>query len=586
MASVNIRVVDIQGLTPAIDARKQDTVRLVNGDNVRFTADGIVSEYGDEYLIEKRFRNPNYIQGARIRTRDGDRTFTFIDNTILEYNETAGDFDIVYMIDDTSQNAYRWTWGFLSNFIYFCHPATGIIYLSTRDGSSGRLQVAGLPSNPLAITVDNGRLIVIDSTTFYWSAQEDGFDFVPTLGGAGFQVTNTRVSGLPIMCVSFARGVLTLTSGGIMRSEFTGDQEVYRHRAINTEYAPVNSFCVFKTVDDQVVFLDRRGFFSTRGEFPETFSPLWNEFLIEELELFRLIERENVRVEWDENNRLLYLSVSESDIAPLYDYAYVLYQPLDKWARFTGQHYGIFPINIRGTTERRGDYFGFCDSSGYIKWWGKQSHRVLPTTDSTSRFINKLVQYPVARDRDNTHTVMPCAMHMSPQSEKDVTTQTGYYTNEGSNLVEVNSTHLGAKATLGLIRISRGEYPDETSEITDITVGSILSSDGQTPRVDYNVVPDGVSNEDYNTGIGAQDFGQSPVTFVNFDFNVIASQDGRSQFTNRTPQLSDFYRAQRYYSVNIVGVFFLLEFSTSQVGQAFFIRDLEVSGIADAGRVL
>lgn len=585
MASVNIRVVDIQGLTPAIDARKQDSIRLISGDNIRFTADGIISDYGNEYLIEDPVFDPEYIQGARIRTRDGDRTFTLVQNAILEYNEDIGDFDVIYTFEDTTQSPYRWTWGFLNGFIFFCHPAPGIIWLSTRTQQTGRLQVPGLPENPLALTVDNGRLIVIDSSAFYWSAQSDGFNFVPSLGGPGFQLINERVSGLPIMCVSFARGVLTLTSGGIMRSEFTGDNAVYRHRAINTEYAPVNSFCIFKTIDDQVVYLDRRGFFASRGEFPQAFAPLWNEFLIDELELFRLTEAENLRVEWDENNRLLYLSVSESDIPPRYDYAYVLYQPLDKWAHFAETHYGIFPINIGSTTERRGQYFGFCDSDGFVRWWGSQSHRQTRATDTTSNFVRKKVEYPVTRTREVTSEIMPCAVRGSTISEINVDDITGYYTQDGLNLLAPNITDLGAKARLGLFRLTRGEYPDEVSEVTDITVGSVLSNDGQIPSVDYNTMPPGTSNEDYNTAVGAEDFGISTVSFVNFDFRVIASQDGRSAFSTRTPQLSDFYLGQRYYAVNIVGVFFILEFSTSSAGQAFYIRDLEVSAIADAGRI-
>src|SRR3546814_9519542 len=72
-------------------------------------------------------------------------------------------------------------------------------------------------------------------------------NFPPALGEAGAQVISARVAGFPIMVSNYAGGVLTWTTGGLMRSEFTGDQETYRHRDINTEYRPVNSFCVLQT---------------------------------------------------------------------------------------------------------------------------------------------------------------------------------------------------------------------------------------------------------------------------------------------------------------------------------------------------
>lgn len=582
---MNVQLRDIKGLTPAIDARKSDEPRLITGDNIRFTADGIVSDYGNEYVIESAFTAPSYAQGTRIETRDGTRCFTFIDNVIFEYDETVGDFIPIYVAEGDTMAAGRWTIGYLNRFIFFCHKSVGVIWLSTQTGEVGRLNVAGLPDVALAICVDNGRLVVIDNDAMYWSAQENGFDFSPALGEAGFQNIGARVSGRPLLCVSFARGVLTLTTGGLMRSEFTGDTQVYRHRAITTTYAPVNSLCVFKTVEDEVVFLDKRGFFSSSGEQPVPYSPLWNEFLIEELDLFRLTEKENLRVEWDETNRLLYLSVSESDVAPLYDYAYVLYAPIDKWSKFSESHYGVLPFSV-SDSERRGEYYGFIDSDGYPRWWGGQSHRQLPETVTESRYIQRYVDYPVTQQREQLSRVMPCTIHVSADSEKDIATVTGYYEWDGLNVSDPIIQGLGAVARVGLLRFGPGEYVDETSEIQQITIGSILSSDGLTPAVDYNTIPDGTSNEDYLAVTGAEDFGFGSYSYVNFDLKVIACIDGRSEFNSEIPTLYDFYTAQRYYALSLVGVYFIIEFSASTAGDAFAIKTVEFSNIIDAGRVL
>lgn len=586
MASLNARVTDLRGLIPAIDPRKQDDVRLLTGDNVIFTADGILSAYGDRLLTPTPFEVPEHTQGVRIRTRTGDRTFHFTDHAILEWDEVAGDYQYIYVFDDVPLIPYRWSFGFLNNILYFCHPSTGILFLDTRDDSRGRLNVPGIPEVPLSITVDNGRLAIIDENALFWSAQSDGFDFNFRLGGPGFQTINDRVSGRPVTCVSYARGILTLTSGGIMRSEFTGDAAVYRHRAINTEYAPINSLCVFKTVEDQVVFLDRRGFFATTGDRPQPFTPLWNEFLIEELKKYRLLERENLRVEWDENNRLLYLSMSLTDVTPFYDFAYVMYQPLDKWARFSEPHYAIMPVNIGGLTERRGQYFGYVDADGLYHYWnGFPSRERLPE-EVTLNLIEKPISIPLTTPQDRTHTVMPCTVTSSVADPTQIEGTSGYFRHTNINPAAANLTGLAARVRMGVIRFPIREYPDETSELTDISVGSILSSDGRNPVEDFNTVPDGVNPVDYNTATGGEDYGFGRLTFVNFGLNVIGSIDSRTEFDAEPAVLSDFYAAERYYDVCVVGVYFILEFTATEVGEAFHLRTIEVSAIIDAGRAV
>src|SRR3546814_8346829 len=75
------------------------------------------------------------------------------------------------------------------------------------------------------ITVNQGRLVVLTDQVLAWSWQSDGRNFTPALGEAGAQVISARVAGFPIMVSNYAGGVLTWTTGGLMRSEFTGDQD-------------------------------------------------------------------------------------------------------------------------------------------------------------------------------------------------------------------------------------------------------------------------------------------------------------------------------------------------------------------------
>src|SRR5690606_19390111 len=136
----------------------------------------------------------------RINTQGIDRSIRLMGDSLLEWDENAGAWITLYMLDPTSTiRPYRMPGGYLTGYIFICHPVLGILYMSVSTGAVGKLQVPGLPARPLACNVNNGRLCVVDQESLYWSAQSNGFDFIPSLGGAGSQKVNDRVPGKPIM---------------------------------------------------------------------------------------------------------------------------------------------------------------------------------------------------------------------------------------------------------------------------------------------------------------------------------------------------------------------------------------------------
>src|SRR3546814_8451104 len=78
---------------------------------------------------------PSHVQGIRIQLRTGDRSFTFTNDSILEWSEPIGGWKIIALIPQIIE-PYRWTAGYLNGMIYFCHPRTGIDRKSTRLNSS------------------------------------------------------------------------------------------------------------------------------------------------------------------------------------------------------------------------------------------------------------------------------------------------------------------------------------------------------------------------------------------------------------------------------------------------------------------
>lgn len=513
------KALDIGGITPAIDPRRSEGLFALGGKNYVFDSLGPKSAFGNRLLSSTQITSPGHFQGNRIRTPNGDRVFYFGHTTITEWKEETNEFIIIYTFESTAGNAYRWTHGYLNGKIYFCHPSTGILVYDIVTEVCADLVGPGVPEQSIAICVDNGRLIAIDIDFMYWSVQSNGADFTPTLGGAGFQKINERIAGAPIMVTSYGRGVLTWTTGGVMRSEFTGDAEVYRHRGINTELRPINSFCTIKMDDDTVIILDERGLFQSRGEAPEPVGALFNEFLLKYIQKNNLREGLNIRLEWDDLQRFMYISISTSFVDAIYEKAYVYYPAIDKWGTFDEPHYGIFPARI-DFGQRADDYFGFIGSDRRLRIW----------MDTGSR-------------QHGDGTLLP----------------------------------LDASIQVGLIRFSElGESMDQLLEVNQIMIGNALSGDPNVLGEDFNLVPEG-QDEDYNILSGAEDLGFERSNYINHKIRILGTIDGHTVFDENTPMLTYFSKAVRHYATTCQGLWHMLELSATEVGESFHCKAFELT---------
>jgi hypothetical protein len=575
---------DFEGLMPAIDPRKSDKVYALSGRNYVFDSFGPRSVFGNRFITPYPFGRPEHAEGARLRLRTGDRTFTFTSDAILEWNETLGGFRVIYYFNESIELfPYRWTYDYLSGIMFFCHPAVGILAYIVDSDLCQPLEGPGVPSEPIAIAVVSGRLAAIDERLFSWSAPGDGTNWNPQLGGAGFQEVNARVPGYPIMISAYARGAMVWTTGGVMRAEFTGDAEVFRFRALVTEYRPINSYCTFRLDNDTIGFLDERGFFSTQGEAPRPLTPLFNEFLIDYVQRMNLKLGQNIRVDFDDLTRRLFLSVSLSELNPLYEKAFVLYQPLDKWGTFDEEHYGILPALIK-ESSRRDDYFGFVDSTGRYRYWnGAGSREILPV-DSTLNSYYPPIQKPVVQQLDGDAVILASTAAFNTVPTTQYTQRAGYYGVVGTSPAVSNVTGLNASVSLGLVRAKSDISHDRMVEICQIMVGSILSDPSPDPIEDWAAIPAGQSDEDYNVETGGEDFGVEDVTYVNHGIRIIGTNDGVSVWQQTNPIMFRYDRAVREFAGSCMGIWHIIELSATEIGEAFHVRFLELTAI-DGGRL-
>lgn len=576
---------DFLGLTPAVDPRRSDKLYALSGKNFVFDSFGPFSAFGDRMVTPYPLGAPANAEGMRLRLRTGDRVFHFTSDCVIEWSEAAGGFRVIYYFSEPlTDHSYRWTGDYLSGIMFFCHPAVGILAYDIDADVCLPLEGPGVPDSPIALCECNGRIVCIDEKLYSWSAPGDGTNWVPELGGAGFQAINARVSGYPLMVSSYGRGTLTWTTGGVMRSEFSADTAVWRHRALVTEYRPINSFCTFRLDNDTVGFLDERGFFQTQGEAPKPLTPLFNEFLIDYLQRNNLKLGTNCRVEFDNLTRRIYLSVSISYTNPIYERAFVLYVPLDKWGTFDEPHYGILPLLI-ADSSRGDDYFGFVGADGRMRYWhGGATREILPDAADLNSYY-PLIQKPVVQELSGDAVIMSSSMTINSIPTTAYTQRAGYYASAGTSPALTNVTGLNSFVAMGYVRFVSDKSFDRLSEIIQCYVGSVDANPYQNVEGsgDYQLVPPGVDIVDYQMEVAGEDFGVERVSYSNHQFRIIPTLDGRQPFGEPViPEMISYQRASRQFSCSAVGMFNILEFSAVNPGEAFHLRALELS-VIDAG---
>jgi hypothetical protein len=587
MPESNFRVANIKGLLPSVEPSQTNDLFVLNGRNYVFDTRGPKSSFGNRLLLPQKLGSPEYVQGIRIKLRGGDRAFTFTNDSILEWDESLGGWKIIYVIQNTLLSPSRWTWGYLNGYVYFCHPRTGILVLNLETElcvPHAEIGV-GTPDEALAILINNGFLVAVTPVGFSWSSPSNGLDFTPQLGGAGLHLISDSVAGFPIMVTSYTRGCLTWTSGGVMRSEFTGDAAVFRHRALQTEYRPVNPFCTSKIDSDTVIILDERGLFQSRGESPTPLTPIFNEFLLEYIQENNLDVNTNLRIEWDELQRRLYVMTSLSESNPIFETTFVLYPSLDKWGQFNDPTYGILPIQITGSA-RADEYYGYVDSAGRVRYWQHSGFRqVTPETSSVNLGGNLFYppsQKPYMSNESDECSILSSGAKANTFETANIAQAADFYPPDGLTPLAFAREGLNSLVLLGLFRAQGEKASDHLAEVSSLLIRSV-AQDNTHVGTGFNISPPaGALSQNQVTQ--AESFGFQNSNYVNHKLRVIGTLDGSVEFDSEVPSLVSFTKTARHYSCSVVGKWHILELSAQDIGESFHPVTIEMTS-ADAGRL-
>ena len=596
MAQIKFRVEQMQGLTPAVDPVESETIFALNGENYLFDSKGPKSAFGNRALTPQPQANPSYTQGVRLHLDDGDRCFQMDSDGIWEWDEPLGGYRPIFMTGNLAPTPGVWTWAYLAGLVYLCHPAAGLLVFDPSNDTCVPHSLVGIgsPEEPLAVSENNGRLGVIDKEWIYWSAPSDGLDFEPKLGGAGFQLLSDRVSGYPLIITSYPGGFLTWMTGGVLRSEFTGDAAVFRHRSLTTAIRPVNPFCTCRVEDDVTVVLDERGLYKTQGGTPEPYAPVFNEFLLQYIRENKMVVNNNLQLEYDELQKTLYVFASTTYGGTMYQRTFVYYPTLDRWGEFSELHSGIIPIKI-GPGPREGNYFGFVDFSGVTRYWvPTESREVYPIYQGANALnlflatVQKVTQFTPEADGIS----VAATGRFQGFDATGIARRSAYYA-PGVVVPEVpRVTGLGSRLQFGLFRPNNQGPSDFMGDCINVMIRSWeqnVANDTLETIEDYMLEADDIYDEDWNALSGLEDWNEDSSGLsdnsIGYGLTVIGTLDGVNSYVQEDPQLVEIQRGTRYYSCCVPGVWHKLEIRASDVGESYHVKSGEIT-VTSSGRLL
>lgn len=337
----NIHTFTVGAYTPYYDAKQLAEPAIIDGKNFMPTTSGYKSAFGSDVLTD-RLLNPRLLLNSQPFNLAEDTLVLCNLYGIMRYDvETEGWYYLVKS-DTPLTNEYPWSVAYVGGDWFFCKLGFGV-WRYRLDENSGKFVTENVPSEPLSICSSGGRLVILGSSTYAWSAIGDGTDLETSLEtGAGFQALSL-IGGKPLAVKSNTIGFMVYTTAGIIRVEAINTPNPYNHRVLTAnDYAPVNAWAITEVGTGSHVFLTKSGLYATSGDYPQILEKDFSKWLTGTTLKYLLQSRYNlpIALNYDATRRCIILSYAEYSItASPYSLAYVLDIELGKWGKFNRNHY-------------------------------------------------------------------------------------------------------------------------------------------------------------------------------------------------------------------------------------------------------
>lgn len=402
MTQARVQFAQIGGFQPLIDYRKSGTVGVLEGRNFAWDSIGVQSAFasrlvatneviGDGANVAYELRISDYyhiVVGSEVWRLDPLGPGSSIGNwnniaTLTNVQEAT--------LADVPEYFRGFTSFFMSGKSYINSWNHGTYEVDPADDSYTRLTSGTVPGFPtddepvVAICETNGRHCLMTETAFYWSGPNDPTDFVPAVGGAGFQIIGEHVGGQPRALTPIATGAIIWTTQGALVAEFIAGDAVFRFYELSSDVLPVSQSATVRLPTNAYLVLTRLGLFSVvLAQTPEPVTPLFNEFLREYMRERRL---EVAHLWYTQADNRLFVSF-KTDTGQFFE-TYTLDIALDRWGVFNELHLGMFHY----LPER--SPFAFMHTSGIVSYFlpsrNPNKNRENPSAPGTFRALGSWV---------------------------------------------------------------------------------------------------------------------------------------------------------------------------------------------------
>lgn len=578
MPSLNITSKQIKGLLPALDRRTVGQPFIVDGQNFLIDLKGPYAAFANRIFTYNQWFNPVYTQSFELD--GGDAVYCTL-GAIFRFDVVSQRLQLLFTFPDAGI-VYRWTMANVNGVYYFARSGiNGVIVYNPFD-SSWELMTANVPINPIAVGQGSGRLVVISTTFAAWSALGDGTNLTPDLtSGAGFQPLSL-MGGQGIMCGETADGFMVWTTKGTMKCEYIYFLNTFRVYPLDRSYVPINCFCVVPIEPGKEwLILDAKGFFSSTGQQYKEFEPIMGEFFNNKLlPTLDLTNVQQIRLEYNQIVKNLYVSVASPLLNGQYAYAYVFYRSAAEWGIFNYFHYNFMEMAaLSGVTK--GYNWGFIGADLYFHYFVPDVFVELAPTGTPINYFYRLdLDTPIRIV--NGILIATADMHIHNEDETVYNTA-GMYQYNGANAPTVYlapDNPINSYIEIGLLRWAEQKYDDEIGEVTNVKL-SVDDFPGTQVFIDYNNIAVGITIDYNNVPLPIdEDWGSGVLSSSIFTAIIMGTNDGTTPWVGNTEVLTLSIDSgdDKYYTCFNSGVFHTVRLEALLPNTTFHLRLMELSG--------
>lgn len=581
-----VRAKDIQGLLPSLDRRATEVPFIIDGRNIEFSIEGPVAAWAAKPVGPYTLANPDFFYSFTVE----GIVFTFTNDAVYQFDLDSGIW-VPQFIFSGLTGAEPWLMGFVGGKYYFSRLDVGLLEYNPTTKAWTTI-TSNVPTGAFAVADFAGRLLILGTTNYAWSALDDGVDLAPSLTtGAGTQSISI-IGGSALAIGPFVDGFFVYTTKGVIRATYTGAVGVFRHRPATYETRLRDKFSLVIADKLENIVITEEGLFTSIGQAFTELDPIFNEDLKKTIEILNPARIGAIRLFWDFIANTLFISISTTDISNVFGTAHVYSRKFKRFGQFNWAHYGFGHVSL-ASGPNSGLRFGYINDQGeFLRFTDDiKAIQTQPVQQGTRAILRKKeVVFPTIRDVDNNTIIVNSVMECETQDQSawsSVFVAGWYSIVVASGLITalVNEEKaLDSICEVGLFRFTEQKLPDELSTVTTVAIGAGQFPAGQTIE-DWNIL---TGSEDWNIETGNEDWGASIQSSEIYSARLRSFNDGFNIYNNQDIVIDDFLinndGATAYFSTFNLGIWHSIRLTASIIGHSFHLKFLEISGIL-SGRI-